>query len=825
MTSPNSQPSSPRAPSPRPSTPPRPPSPPSRVPSRVPSPPSSDTPPGPDPETPSPGGTGRNTPLEDDYPPASRPKILVALDFIRMVKDATLETQFSPEELTEFLDPQEHTSTPSDDPDLKYSLRNFITCMDSSQRTYEEVCQNARERCPEIKPLSYYQVQRRARDLSGIVTWEHHMCANSCIGFTGPFAALEYCPECGQPRYDQQTLEESDGEDKVPRKVFTTFPVGPQLQARWKYPQTAESMFYRWEKTQDLRQEREEFDVPLDVYDDILSGQAYLDAANDAPINEYDTALMFSIDGAQLYRNKKSECWIYIWIILDLGPNKRYKIRNILPGGVIPGPNGPKDLDSFLFPGLAHVSALQREGLPIWDAYNRRRALSFLFLLLVLADVVAMAELSGSVGHHGQKGCRLLCGFAGRNKVHGAHYYPALLRPHGFETHRTSAHPDVNINSLPDPDPEQYRRDLYHVISSRNKTEHGRRRLHTGIGKPSIFDGIPRILSLPTCFAGDLMHQPVINLAALLIDLWCERPDACDQDRHSFWPWAVLTGDAWVKQGKVVAEATKHLPTSFGCPPRNPQEKISSGYKAWEFLNYLYGEGPGVLYDVLPEPYYSHFCKLVRGIRIIHQRCISKDQLITAHQLLLQWCLDFETIYFQRNPDRLHFVRQCVHSITHLSKETHRLGPLSLSSQWTMERVIGYFGSLIRQPSKPNQNLAAQARHVAHINALVCMWPEFDRETRDPSGSMDLGDGYLLLGPKDTDIHQISLTEQMALNDFCSNHPDAENVNRRSVYQWGRLRLPVEQTARSRWKEMERCSNMARTDRNVKVRKLISFRA
>jgi len=125
--------------------------------------------------------------------------------------------------------------------------------MDASQRTYEEVCRNAQELVPDLKPLSFYQVQRRARDLSGIVTWEHHMCFNSCIGFTGPFAVLETCPECGQPRYDQQELDESDGERKVPRKVFTTFPVGPQLQACWKYSQTAKSMFYQWEKTEELR--------------------------------------------------------------------------------------------------------------------------------------------------------------------------------------------------------------------------------------------------------------------------------------------------------------------------------------------------------------------------------------------------------------------------------------------------------------------------------------------------------------------------------------------------------------------------------------------
>ena len=158
---------------------------------------------------------------------------------------------------------------------------------------------------------------------------------------------------------------------------------------------------------------------------------------------------MLSIDGAQLFRNKKLDCWIYIWIILDLAPDERYKIRNILSGGVIPSPKNPKHLDLFLFPGLAHVSAVQKEGLRIWDSLNNLHFKSFLFLLLVLMDAVASAQVSGAVGHHGKKGCQVFCGFTGCNKPSGPHYYPVLLRPMDSDD-ATPTHPDVNINDLPD---------------------------------------------------------------------------------------------------------------------------------------------------------------------------------------------------------------------------------------------------------------------------------------------------------------------------------------------------------------------------------------
>jgi len=68
---------------------------------------------------------------------------------------------------------------------------------------------------------------------------------------------------------------------------------------------------------------------------------------------------MLSLNGAQLYEHKASDCWIYIWVIFDHAPHLQYKKKHVLPGGFIPGK--PKIVDSFLFPGLHHVSALQSE--------------------------------------------------------------------------------------------------------------------------------------------------------------------------------------------------------------------------------------------------------------------------------------------------------------------------------------------------------------------------------------------------------------------------------------------------------------------------------
>jgi hypothetical protein len=69
-------------------------------------------------------------------------------------------------------------------------------------------------------------------------------------------------------------------------------------------------MSYRRKKTQE-----ESFcdrDADAYTYDDIFCGSNYLEAVEKGDISDHDTVVMFSIDGAQLNCNKKSDCWIYL---------------------------------------------------------------------------------------------------------------------------------------------------------------------------------------------------------------------------------------------------------------------------------------------------------------------------------------------------------------------------------------------------------------------------------------------------------------------------------------------------------------------------------
>ncbi len=234
-----------------------------------------------------------------------------------------------------------------------------------------------------------------------------------------------------------------------------------------------------------------------------------------------------------------------------------------------------------------------------------------------------------------------------------------------------------------------------------------------------------------------------------------------------------------------MASALHYLPSSFDRPPRNIAEKLTSGYKAWEFLLYLYGLAPGLLYDVLPKVYYSNFCKLVYGIQLMNQHKISRANVRDAHLALSSFAQEFEIVYCQRQATRIHFVRPCIHSLLHLPREVVRLGPPVCSSQWTLERTIGNLGEEIKQHSNPFANLSQRGIRRAQVNALKAMIPDLDEDRGHslPRGSKDLGDGFVLLQARDTNPYTLRDCEADALRDLLPSTPP--DVSSRSLSRSG----------------------------------------
>lgn len=523
--------------------------------------------------------------------------------FIQALQEATLEACGLHPSVLERLRAPPQEAVNLDDPMLRLSLDVYLGLDNASEDHYDRVRSALLRYDSTICLLSLDQVKRRAREISGIHPVYNDMCVNSCIAFVGPFANLDKCSECQEPRY-------APGKTNKARQQFLTNPIGPQVQAAWRSQESAIGMSYRRRCTEHVLADFKANQNSISELSDWVHGEEYIQAATDGRINKDTTTLLLSLDGAQLYRSKQSDCWIYIWVLLDRSPESRYRKRHVLIGGVIPGPSKPKNVDSFLFPGLQHLAALMKEGLMIWDASTEELFKSYPFLAFLTADGPGMQYINGLVGHSGRYGCRLYCPIRGRHKEKSGHHYPVMLKPNASYSVNGSTHEDFELRkqpSRPQHDTSvRYSENLRYLQSSASTSQYKARRLETGIAKPSIISGLPEecIFGIPGCFPADIMHLAGLNIPELLLSLWrgtlaCEAPD-----NKSTWDWAIfMNTEVWKSHGKLVAAATPYLPGSFDRPPRNPAEKISSGYKAVEFLTYLYGLGPALLYGLLPPKY------------------------------------------------------------------------------------------------------------------------------------------------------------------------------------------------------------------------------
>lgn len=415
---------------------------------------------------------------------------------------------------------------------------------------------------------------------------------------------------------------------------------------------------------------------------------------------------------------------------------------------------------------------------------------SDLYLLYPTAAGPGLVYWDGMVGHSGKNGCRLYCGLLSCRKMHGHHYYLALIKPRD-RCATGSDHPDVNMFDLPSGGSERYADNLRRLIASPNQTQYEQRKTETGITKAPLILGLrpSHSLGVPYCMTTDIMHL-ASNISDLLISLWRGTIDCDQNDNFDDWDWAVLADDrTWITYGASVHAAGFHLPGMFGVRPRNIAEKLSSGYKTWEFQLHTFGLGPILLYNILPNKYFKNYCKLVRGFQIMCQHRITTEDLIIAQSLLCQWKRGLEDLYYHYQESRLHFIRPCVHQVSHLADETVRKGPSICYAQWTMERTIGNLGQEIRQSSHPFANLAQEGVHHCCINGLLTAIPELGPPPQGfPDSAIDLENGYILLPKRDHSFVTPANKESQALQQFLGTEPG-------SIKQWARLRLKNGQVA------------------------------
>ena len=744
------------------------------------------------------------------------PQLQTAQQYIDLLRVATLDScGMQADDIDDLRNPGKEYTLVDPSPLLR-SVRHFINNSSSSRKHYEVLRAIERLHNPDDLLLSFDQVKRRVRWLSGVAPMEHDMCVNSCLAFTGPRETLDTCSHCGESRYYLGTTK--------PQKRFTTVPMGPVIQAMYSSQTVADSMHYLERMlVENLERARLSGGV-LDIYDDTACGQALIDAWGEGHIKKGDVALQFSIDGAQLRADRASEAWFFIWVIHNLPPTMRYKKAFVIPGAIVPGPKKPWDIDSFMFPSLYHIAALQREGLTLYDASLGTLVRSRPLVLFGTADSPGSAFMSGMVGHSGRVGCRLYCDMPSRHRTGDSHYYPAMNCPDNYYVDGCS-HPDVSdedLEAFREGLPEKYKQNMACLLTASTQADFKTMRLALGLCKQAIFSGLPcQPLPVPSLFTMDIMHLSVLNDPDLFIKLFTGKLDVYEPDDREDWDWAIFyrRPQLWTAHGETIPRSVPFIPSSFGRAPRDPSKKLNSGYKAWEFQLYVYGLCPTLLRHLLPRRYWVHFCKLVAGIRILQRPRISKQELLTGHDLLTSFAREFEELYYQRKETRIHFVRQSIHLLTHIAPETFRVGPLACYAQWTLETAIGNLGREIRQDRDMFANLAQRAVLRAQTNSLQAHFPDIRLEFGEsdtPSLSarahtFEGYDGYAFHPRCEECPSPVSEDERVALLFYWRSQGwSNSDMWPHAVCRWAKLQLPNGQLARSVWHETSVMSKLRR---------------
>ena len=310
------------------------------------------------------------------------------------------------------------------------------------------------------------------------------------------------------------------------------------IQALYGSLETAKKMHYCERTTADILEHARTHGGSIREYSNTTYSQDYLDAVETGKIKKDDVLVQLSLDGAQLYQDKESDCWIFVYVIHNLAPNLHYKKKFIIPAGFIPGPAKPKNMDSFLFATLYHISALQREGLQIWDASTQTHIPHSFLFIFVTADGPAMAMISGMVGHSGKFGCRLYCGLPGRHRERDGHYFPVMLKPNNYDIAGCD-HNNITFSHLKQYQQDvssRYQRNLRRLLEASNLLQYKDHCLKTGLCKQTILSRLREGLG-PNIFPLDIMHLINLNDPDLFLGLWRGTVKVYPPDTLELWDW------------------------------------------------------------------------------------------------------------------------------------------------------------------------------------------------------------------------------------------------------------------------------------------------
>ncbi|CEL58782.1 hypothetical protein RSOLAG1IB_08828 [Rhizoctonia solani AG-1 IB] len=263
-------------------------------------------------------------------------------------------------------------------------------------------------------------------------------------------------------------------------------------------------------------------------------------------------ALALSTDGMCPFKRRKNSCWPLILVNLNLPPDQRTHLENLICVGVIPGPKSPKNLGSFLWPLIEELLELA-SGVSAVDISTQRLFSLRAHLLTAFGDIPAITKLLEFVGHNGRYPCRfcLMSAIQGATAGGGTHLYCPL--------HRESA-PFFDPFHLPPRTHQECMNKGLEVLQAHSK--HAQSNLATSTGIKGI-SALARLasISIPASFPIDIMHMIFINLIPQLVDIWTGAFNGMGEGKETY----LIDSKLFKDIGEIVYDSGSTMPTSYGC--------------------------------------------------------------------------------------------------------------------------------------------------------------------------------------------------------------------------------------------------------------------
>ncbi|CAE6436081.1 unnamed protein product [Rhizoctonia solani] len=469
---------------------------------------------------------------------------------------------------------------------------------------------------------SLKNLRSRILALCGLKPEVYDCCKNSCVCFAGPFADLDACPECNTPRKNAAG---------APQKTFSYIPLIPQLRALYCSLQMCKAMRYRHDRPHNNTTIQDLFDS--DRYCELLDTYVTVDGEQ-KPYKFFadwrDIALALSTDGMCPFKRRKNSCWPLILVNLNLPPDERTHLENLICVGVIPGPKSPKNLGSFLWPLVDELLQLA-SGVTAVDVSTQKLFSLRAYLLSVFGDIPAITKLLEFVGHNGRYPCRfcLMSAVQGVTAGGGTHLYCPL--------HRNNA-PFFDPLNLPLRTHQDSVQKGLEVLGARSNNAQSNLATASGIKGVSALARLPSI-SIPLSFPIDIMHMIFINLIPQMVDIWTGNFNGMDEGTESY----SIDIPLFKIIGEIIENSGSTMPTSHGCRVPNIALPHHGGAtaEAWSmFGGYL---GPCVLRGRFRKTkYYRHFVRLIKLVHQITSFEIPRADIPLIREGFIKWVQDYE---------------------------------------------------------------------------------------------------------------------------------------------------------------------------------------